>query len=143
MNEHTLVDIQPTPNVLLALTRTPITPLDALCELIDNAIDSFRAAEISGVKVPFRQVFLELPGQSEVSRGEGLLRVRDTGLGLTEKQIADALRAGDSSKNAFDTLALFGMGFNIATGKLGRVTRLISARQEDEYALEVVVDLPK
>ncbi|MGY1709130.1 ATP-binding protein [Geodermatophilus sp. SYSU D00758] len=143
MTEHKLVDIQPTPNVLLALTRTPITPLDALCELIDNAIDSFRAAEVAGVKVPFRQVFLELPGQSEVSRGEGLLRVRDTGLGLTEQQIADALRAGYSSKNAFDTLGLFGMGFNIATGKLGRVTKLISARQEDEYALEVVVDLPK
>ncbi|MGY1784685.1 ATP-binding protein [Geodermatophilus sp. SYSU D00698] len=143
MSEHTLVDIQPTPNVLLALTRTPIAPLDALCELIDNAIDSFRAAELEGIKVPFRQVFLELPGQSEVSRGEGFLRVRDTGLGLTEKQIADALRAGYSSKNAFDTLGLFGMGFNIATGKLGRVTKLVSARQEDEYALEVVVDLPK
>ncbi|MEU4692398.1 ATP-binding protein [Actinoplanes sp. NPDC023714] len=143
MSEHTLVDIQPTPNVLLALTRTPITPLDALCELIDNAIDSFRAAELEGIKVPFRQVFIDLPGASEVNRNGGLVRVRDTGLGLTEKQIADALRAGYSSKNAFDTLGLFGMGFNIATGKLGRVTKLISARQEDNFALEVVVNLPK
>ncbi|WP_432520611.1 ATP-binding protein [Kineococcus sp. SYSU DK006] len=143
MSEHTLVDIQPTPNVLLALTRTPITPLDALCELIDNAIDSFRAAELEGVNTAVRQVFLEIPGQSEVNRGEGILRVRDTGLGLTENQVADALRAGYSSKNAFDTLGLFGMGFNIATGKLGRVTKLTSARREDDYALEVVVDLPR
>ncbi|MEU0564751.1 ATP-binding protein [Nonomuraea sp. NPDC005983] len=140
---HKLVDIQPTPNVLLALTRTPINPLDALCELVDNAIDSFRAADILGKPSTFRHIFLEVPGASEVARGEGYVRVRDSGPGLTEEQIANALRAGYSSKNAFDTLGLFGMGFNIATGKLGRVTRLTSARVEDSYALQVTVDLPK
>ncbi|MEV0971237.1 ATP-binding protein [Microtetraspora glauca] len=143
MSSHKLVDIQPTPNVLLALTRTPITPLDALCELIDNAIDSFRAAEIQGKPSSFRHVFLEVPGASEVNRGDGYVRVRDSGPGLTEEQIANALRAGYSSKNAFDTLGLFGMGFNIATGKLGRVTKLISARAEDSHALQVTLDLPK
>ncbi|WP_182906153.1 ATP-binding protein [Microbispora sp. H13382] len=143
MSTHKLLDIQPTPNVLLALTRTPITPLDALCELIDNALDSFRAAEALGQPSAFRQVFVEVPGASEVNRGDGFVRVRDSGPGLTEEQIANALRAGYSSKNAFDTLGLFGMGFNIATGKLGRVTKLISARAEDSYALQVTVDLPK
>lgn len=53
------------------------------------------------------------------------------------------MKAGFTSKNHFDTLGLFGMGFNIATGKLGRVTRVISARREDDYAIEVVLDLPK
>ncbi|MFB9709573.1 ATP-binding protein [Streptosporangium nondiastaticum] len=143
MSAHKLVDIQPTPNVLLALTRTPIAPLDALCELIDNAIDSFRAADVQGTLSTYRQVLLEIPGASQVARGEGFVRIRDTGPGLTEEQIANALRAGYSSKNAFDTLGLFGMGFNIATGKLGRVTKLISARAEDGYALQVTVDLPK
>src|SRR4051794_37541036 len=126
MTEHGLVNIQPTPNVLLALTRTPITPLDALSELIDNALDSFRAATLAGEANLARQVFLDIPGASEVSRDDGVVRIRDTGPGLTEEQIANALRAGYSSKNAFDTLGLFGMGFNIATGKLGKVTRLIS-----------------
>lgn len=31
-------DFTPDPKVLIALTHTPMQPLDALCELIDNAI---------------------------------------------------------------------------------------------------------
>ena len=33
------------------------------------------------------------------------------------------------------------MGFNISTGKLGRVTRFLTARQTDGEAIEVIVDL--
>jgi hypothetical protein len=139
---HKLLDITPTPQILVALTRTPITPLDALSELIDNAIDSFRAAEIAGERSAIRHVVIEVPGLAEVNRREGLIRVRDTGPGLTEQQIADAMRAGYTSKNHFDTLGLFGMGFNIATGKLGRVTRVISARADEKRAVEVTLDLP-
>ncbi|MCP2249077.1 ATP-binding protein [Lentzea aerocolonigenes] len=140
---HKLLDITPTPQVLIALTRTPITPIDAISELIDNAVDSFHAAEVQGIRSPVRHVVIEVPGLSEVSRGQGLIRVRDTGAGLTDEQIGQAMQAGYSTKNPFDTLGLFGMGFNIATGKLGRITRVISARPEDEKAVEVLLDLPQ
>lgn len=140
---HKLLDITPTPDVLVALTRTPITPLDAISELIDNAIDSFRAAEIAGNPAPIRHVVVDVPGLSQVDRGEGVVRVRDTGPGLTEQQLADAMRAGYTNKNHFDTLGLFGMGFNIASGKLGRVTKLISARSNDDQAIRVMLDLPE
>ncbi|MFE3259023.1 ATP-binding protein [Nocardia sp. NPDC059229] len=139
---HKLLDITPTPEVLVALTRTPITEIDALSELIDNAVDSFYAARIAGTPSAVQQVLVEIPGASEVNRGEGLVRVRDTGPGLTEEQIADAMRAGYSNKNHYDTLGLFGMGFNIATGKLGQVTRVISARTENDYAIQVTLDIP-
>ncbi|MGW4792645.1 ATP-binding protein [Nonomuraea sp. NPDC004297] len=140
---HKLLDITPTPDVLVALTRTPITPLDALSELIDNAIDSFHAAEIAGEPSPVRHVVIEVPGLSKVDRGEGIIRVRDTGPGLTEQHIANAMRAGYTNKNHFDNLGLFGMGFNIATGKLGKVTQVISARAGDTYAIRVTLDLPE
>ena len=42
-------DLTPDPKVLIALTHTPLQPLDALCELIDNAIDSFNAAKLQGL----------------------------------------------------------------------------------------------
>ncbi len=42
-------DFTPDPKVLIALTHTPMLPLDALCELIDNAIDGFSAARIQGI----------------------------------------------------------------------------------------------
>ncbi|MFD5511381.1 ATP-binding protein [Streptomyces sp. NPDC127051] len=140
---HRPIDITPDPKVLVALTRTPILPIDALSELIDNAIDSFRAAATAGTPPVVRQVIIEVPGSAEVARGEGIIRVRDTGPGLTEEQIADSMRAGYSSKNHYDTLGLFGMGFNIATGKLGRVTRVVSAREGDSHAVQVTLDLPE
>lgn len=140
---HRPIDITPNPQVLVALTRTPILPIDALSELIDNAVDSFRTAATSGAPSAVRQVIIEVPGPAEVARAEGMIRVRDTGPGLTESQIANSMRAYYTSKNHYDTLGLFGMGFNIATGKLGRITRVISARAEDDHAVQVTLDLPE
>lgn len=114
-----------------------------MSELIDNSIDSFREGELSGKPQQVRQVWLEVPGQAEVDRGEGLIRVRDSGPGLTAEQIAQAMRAGYTSKSKYGTLGLFGMGFNIATGKLGRVTTVTSARLEDDHAVRVELDIPK
>jgi Double zinc ribbon/Histidine kinase-, DNA gyrase B-, and HSP90-like ATPase len=135
------LDITPDPRVLIALTRTPLAPIDALCELIDNGIDSFHDARLKGHPVVHPLVQVTLPGAAEVGRGEGVVRVQDNGLGQTASHVANALRAGYTSKNPFDTLGLFGMGFNIATGKLGRRTRLLTCRQEDDFGLEVTLDL--
>ena len=52
-------DLTPDPKVLIALTHTPLQPLDALCELIDNAIDSFHIAKLA---IEFPLVVVELPG---------------------------------------------------------------------------------
>jgi hypothetical protein len=134
-------DLTPDPRVLIALTHTPLQPLDALCELIDNAIDSFHAAELEGAKVEFPLVVVELPSRAEVDRGEGMIRVRDNGAGMTADQAEKALRAGFSGNKSFDTLGLFGMGFNVSTGKLGRVTRFHTARADADHAIEVVIDL--
>jgi uncharacterized OB-fold protein len=134
-------DLTPDPRVLVALTHTPLQPLDALCELVDNAIDSFRSAELEGRPEPHPLVVVELPGSAEVNRGDGVVRIRDNGPGLTPERAELAMRAGFSGNNPFDTLGLFGMGFNIATGKLGRRTTLTSARAEDDHAIEVVLDL--
>lgn len=138
-----VLDITPDPKVLLALTHTPIKPLDALCELIDNGVDSFRAATLLGQPVQHPLIEIQIPSESGARRGEGLLRVRDNGPGLDRERLADALRAGFSGKNRYDTLGLFGMGFNISTGKLGRRTTVTTARKADSFALRVVIDLPQ
>ena len=136
-------DLTPDPRVLIALTHTPLQPLDALCELVDNAIDSFHAAELEGARVEFPLVVVELPSRAEVDRDEGIVRVRDNGAGLTADQAEKALRAGFSGNKSFDTLGLFGMGFNVSTGKLGRITRFYTARAEADHAIEVIIDLVK
>lgn len=134
-------DLTPDPKVLIALTHTPMQPLDALCELIDNAIDSFNVAELQGNPVKGAVVAVDLPKLSALKNGDGCVIVRDNGIGLNFEMAEKALRAGFSGNNPFDSLGLFGMGFNVSTGKLGRVTRFLTARKIDSEAIEVKVDL--
>ena len=134
-------DLTPDPKVLIALTHTPMQPMDALCELIDNALDSFKAAALQGSPVKHQLVIINLPRQSELCSGVGCIQIRDNGSGLNHEQAEKALRVGFSGNNPYDSLGLFGMGFNISTGKLARITRFMTARLENERAIEITVDL--
>ena len=136
-----ILHFDPDPKVLIALTHTPLKPLDALCELIDNGIDSFRTAAFQGQPVAHPLLEVRIPGATEVRRGEGVVRLVDNGPGLDRESLENALRAGYSDKNRYDTLGLFGMGFNIATGKLGKRTVVTTARKEDDFARRVALDL--
>ena len=140
MTDEQRLNITPTPDVLIALTNTPLKPLDAICELIDNGIDAFRAADIAGTSVQHPWIQIHIPGEAEVKRGEGKIRIADNGAGLDMAGLEKALTAGFSSKNQFDTLGLFGMGFNIASGKLGKTTTVTTARKSDDYAIQTVLD---
>ena len=143
MSEQVILNLTPDTKVLIALTHTHIQPLDALCELIDNAIDSFSAAKLQGVPLKQPCVRIDLPKESEIDADKGVVRVSDNGPGLTMESAEKALRAGFSGNNPYDTLGLFGMGFNISTGKLGSVTRVFSSRADSDKAIEVTVDLNK
>lgn len=136
-------DLTPDPKVLLALTHTPMQPMDALCELIDNALDSFQMAKIMGTSPKYPAVIIELPKLSEVNIGGGCIRVRDNGPGLTEEQAEKALRAGFTGNNPYDSLGLFGMGFNISTGKLGRTTTFTTTKLNSSKCIQVTIDLEK
>jgi hypothetical protein len=134
-------DFTPDPKVLIALTHTPMLPLDALCELVDNAIDSFQAAKLTGIKIDSPLISIELPRNSDFNKNAGIVRIRDNGPGMTAEMAEKSIKAGFSGNNPYDSLGLFGMGFNISTGKLGRVTRLLTARKDEKKAIEVIIDL--
>jgi len=136
-------DFTPDPKVLIALTHTPMLPLDALCELVDNAIDSFQVAKVTGIKIENPLISIELPRMSDIKSNAGIVRIRDNGPGMTPEMAEKSIKAGFSGNNPYDSLGLFGMGFNISTGKFGRVTRLLTARMEDQRAIEVLIDLDK
>ena len=136
-------EIPPDPRVLKALTENPLQWIQALCELIDNSIDSFWAARAAGRAVDDPRIEVFIPGAAEVSRGEGRFMVRDNGPGLDKEGLRNALRAGYAEKGRFDRLGLFGMGFNIATGKIGQRTVVTTARAQDGFASRAVLDLPE
>lgn len=129
------ITITPDPQILQVLTYLEMRPIDSLCELIDNSIDAFANSPDPAL------VIIDLPTRHEVEDGTARVRVRDNGPGMTLAEVENSLKAGYSSKPRHGSLGLFGVGFNIATGKLGRVTRLLTARKEDPYAIETVIDL--
>lgn len=135
------INLQPDPRILLAITRNPMRPLDALCELIDNSIDSFASSGFQQEGSENNTVTIYLPKVAEVSRGRGSIAILDNGPGLTLEEAQNALRAGFSSNNPFDRLGLFGMGFNISTGKLARKTIFKTARQDGDQMLSIEIDL--
>lgn len=144
MSERFQVDLTPDPRVLRALTHTPLKTIDALCELIDNSLDSFSHARKQGRPINGALVLLTIPSRADLANGAGSVVIRDNGPGLEIQDAERALRAGFSGNNPFDTLGLFGMGFNIATGKLGTKTRFLTVHRDriDESAVQIVVDLP-
>lgn len=134
-------DFTPDPKVLIALTHTPIQPLDALCELIDNAIDSFYSAKIQGISIDSPIVIVNLPTRKQLTNGGGVIRIQDNGSGMTAENAEKAIKAGFSGNNPYDTLGLFGMGLNISTGKLGNVTTFMTARADMSTYIKTVIDL--
>lgn len=141
--ERIYFDFTPDPRVLIALTHTPMLPLDAICELIDNSIDSFDNAKLKGQQVSTPTIWIDLPKKRDITNNIGVLRIRDNGPGMTAEQAEKAIKAGYSGNNAFDTLGLFGMGFNISTGKLGITTTFTTARECDDHYTKTVIDLDK
>lgn len=136
-------DFTPDTKVLIALTHTPMQPLDALCELIDNAIDSFHSAKIQGVPVENPMVIVTLPSRKQLAVNCGILRIQDNGPGMTAENAEKAIRAGFSGNNPYDTLGLFGMGFNISTGKLGNVTVFMTCRADAASYIKTIINLEK
>jgi hypothetical protein len=87
-----IFDFTPDPKVLLALTRTPMQPLDALCELIDNAIDSFSIAKIQGIVIDNPLILIDLPTKKQLTTGTGVLRIRDNGPGMNASDAEKAIK---------------------------------------------------
>lgn len=133
------IDLTPSPRVLRMLGQIEFKPWQCLAELIDNAVDAFLAMEPS-TRPAFPQVNVEVSSVNDIKAGVGVIEVADNGPGMSTQKLQDAVRAGFSSNNSVDKLGLFGMGFNVATARLGHRTELWTTRPEDDYWTGVRID---
>jgi Histidine kinase-, DNA gyrase B-, and HSP90-like ATPase len=122
-------DLQPDPRVLPMLGEINIDQWRCIAELVDNAIDGFLHAKRNGDPIPGPRVDVVLP---TTDREGAQLKIMDTGTGMTPEILESAVRAGWSGNNPIDNLGLFGMGFNIATARLGSVTEVWTTRKGDQ-----------
>ncbi|GAJ10695.1 unnamed protein product, partial [marine sediment metagenome] len=123
------INITPNPRILEVITNNPMPPINALCELIDNSIDGFMISEEKGDKIQNQFIDISIPSRKDLENNIGRLIIRDNGLGLSLEDANNALRAGYSGHEAIGKLGLFGMGFNISTGKLGKKTVFKTTRK--------------
>lgn len=102
-----------------------------LAELIDNSLDELSRASVEDPSIE-RRVDAILPKHTEVSR-ESVVSVSDNGRGMSIEQLGESIRAGSTGNDMYGSLGLFGMGFNIATARLGQVTTVKTGRVGDDH----------
>lgn len=131
-------DLTPDPRVLQILGEINLDQWKCLAELIDNSVDAFINSRRAGEPVESPSVSISLPTQD---RADAAVTIRDNGPGMTIEQLESAVRAGWSGNNPLDNLGLFGMGFNIATARLGMVTEVYATRAGDQEWTGLRIDL--
>lgn len=133
-------DLNPDPRILPMLGEINLELWRCVAELSDNSIDGFLHAHRAGVAVPQPEVRIALP---VAVTGNAVVRVRDNGPGMAPEVLEQAVRAGWTGNNPIDNLGLFGMGFNIATARLGGVTTVWTTRAGDTHWHGVEIDFER
>jgi len=142
MKNQTKVDITPKPRILRTLGEIPFQPWQCFAELIDNSIDAFMRLEREGRGLPERSIHVKWSGEN-VAATDRVIEIEDTADGMPLEVITNMAKAGYSGNNPIDNLGLFGMGFNIATARLGEKTRVVSSREGDNEWVGIEIDFAR
>ncbi|MCG3178262.1 MAG: hypothetical protein BIFFINMI_00588 [Phycisphaerae bacterium] len=133
-------DLQPDPRILPMLGEINLRQWRCLAELVDNAIDGFLRCQRGGNPCAEPEVHVTVPtADIEQSR----ISVRDNGPGMSRESLEKAVRAGWTSNDPIRHLGLFGMGFNIATARLGLVTQVWATQKGDGQWRGLEIDFEK
>ena len=138
-----MINVSPHPRLLGVLGDIEFAPWQCIAELVDNSFDEFLRQMAAGERhseTDAPTVWVSLPARSSGPR-DAEVWVRDNGPGMTVDRLNSALRAGWSGNDRFGRLGLYGVGFNIATARLGHVAVVKTARAEDHVWTVVTLDL--
>ena len=121
-------NLLPHPRILPMLGEINLPQWRCVAELVDNSVDAFLKVKRSGGQLQDPEISVSLPMSDDAS---AKLTVRDNGPGMDLTTLENAVRAGWTSNDPINNLGMFGMGFNIATARLGLVTRVWTTRAND------------
>ncbi len=130
-------DLTPDPRVLQMLGEIELQQWRCLAELVDNSVDGFLNAERAGSAIESPEVVIAVP-RADIATAR--ITVRDNGPGMSGDTLEKAVRAGWTGNSPLMNLGLFGMGFNIATARLGLVTEVWTSRAGDPVEVGVRID---
>jgi hypothetical protein len=131
------IDLTPDPRILDMLGKIELKGWQCIAELIDNSLDSIISRK--GLKKD-NIVDIKIPLPSRLQAGDPII-IRDNAKGMDKKQLQNALSAGYSGQAQYQNLGLFGMGFNIATARLGTKVTVWTSKVTDDKDIGVTIDL--
>lgn len=132
------LDLTPDPRVLQMLGEINLPQWRCLAELIDNGIDGLMQAARGSDPIEHPEIAVQIPTGN---KPDARVVVRDNGPGMSIDVLEKAVKAGWSGNNPINNLGLFGMGFNIATARLGLVTEVWTTRAGDPESVGLRIDL--
>jgi len=139
-----MVRIPPSPKILKVLARIEFEPWQCVAELVDNSFDEFLEIRRSDPKsTEPLQASVTLPSAAALKSGDATIVIADNGRGMTIEGVRESVRAGFSGNDPISKLGLFGMGFNVATARLGAVTRFLTTRAGGSEWVGVEIDVDK
>ena len=141
LNRNT-VNITPTPRILRILGEIPFQVWQCIAELVDNSIDAYLSDEVNASEEIERRISVSWTGQTAAA-SDRTVEITDNAKGMSIDQLCNAVKAGYSSNDPIGNLGLFGMGFNIATARLGYLTTIMSTRAGDNNWVGVEIDFLK
>jgi len=130
-------NLQPDPRILPMLGEINLLQWKCLAELIDNSIDGFLELKRLGTPIEDPEVGVTIPTTDTPT---AQVVVRDNGPGMPSERLEKAVSAGYSGNDPMSKLGLFGMGFNIATARLGTVTSVWTTRDGDSEWVGLKID---
>lgn len=132
-------DLQPDPRILPMLGEINLAQWRCLAELVDNGVDGFLSMIRAGQVPADPEISVNVPIKDDAS---ARVTVSDNGPGMTPDRLEMAVRAGWSGNNPVESLGMFGMGFNIATARLGTVTTVWTSQmgEPEEHGLRIDFD---
>lgn len=136
-------DISPSPRILRMLGEIPFAPWQCIAELVDNALDITRKENDSEAGIDHQKMVVVSWSTESVAAKDRSIELNDNGEGLSLDAIQNSVRAGYTSNDPFNNLGLFGMGFNIATSRLGDKVTFLSATADAPEFVGIEIDFDK
>ncbi len=130
------INLTPDPRILRMLGQIELKGWQCIAELVDNSIDAMLNSSNENKE---NEINVIIPTKAEIAK-EVPLCIRDSGIGMNPEELENCLKAGYTSQNS-DNLGLFGMGFNIATARLGDVVEVWTATKDMHNEIGVRIDL--
>ncbi len=133
-------DLTPHPRILAMLGEIVLPQWRCIAELIDNSVDAFLVTQRANTPTVDARIAVHVPTSADSS---GTVTIRDNGPGMDIGTLERAARAGWTSHDPINNLGLFGMGFNIATARLGTRTMIWTTCSGDREWVGMEIDFDR